>query len=804
MEKPLQDKILEVYNCSFKHFESSPAECLRDICQPTILKELLLEAIPTIVADTDLEFELEDNNGYDSKYSNMNTVLLVLDKYCETRGFEDVLEENSISGLKVNELISDQPFNSEQIKLLEIIFLIFSYLLDEIKIDIEDQFEFIEMLLAKYDKSNDNGNREPKRSVFRTMTRSTTIDVVTTNKILEEKNHIIEVLKLENEDLKKKVESFESRENIMKSKEEVIQRYDDDLHRFQEEQNQLRITISNKENEVDELKHIININSKKYLEDIEKLKERCDSLANLENELKNTAKINDNYKQKIKELMVYKTKAEDQENLKQVIDAVMTENELYKKEKQLNIHKIDVLSNTIASHIEKIKSLEIERNKLMAELEEANKEVYKMEKIKKRGYKNVSSMRPSTVLNNALGTGDLDETYNKNLLDDTSNNNINLDQIEEFNTAEEQDNNNNIEQEWERERSRMKKERDLEIENTQLKRERETSENKIFDLKNEIFELKSDLNELSKSLKEKNAEIERYRVLQLDVEDKVDDKAIKEGNEEKEKNIVSSNLEQIIILESNIKQLNEEKRGVLIEKNKLEIELSKTKIDNERGRMEMDAELIKLEAEKNELKIRYEDEIKEKKQLSKELEEARNLMTSNASLVNKMLDEKLEIVGSEQQTREASDSLKIKLESDFKEKLSRLEHEISTNQGLLKRSVELEYKLEVTLKEMKVLDDKLRAKDNKIKGLEDQIIKKEERIKNLIAQIKENNDVYYQTLERKHRDISYYKKLVEEQQIQFTKENDLILNKLFELSLQFNALKCDWDKKVELDDKQVM
>jgi hypothetical protein len=137
------------------------------------------------------------------------------------------------------------------------------------------------------------------------------------------------------------------------------------------------------------------------------------------------------------------------------------------------------------------------------------------------------------------------------------------------------------------------------------------------------------------------------------------------------------------------------------------------------------------------------------------------------------------------------------IEASYKEKIDRLEKEIATAQSYLKKSVELEYKLEQSLKDIKAFDEKLRSKDVKIKGLEDQIIKKEDRIKSLVLQIKENNEVYYSTLDKKQRDISYYKNLVEEQQVQFTRENDLILNKLFELSLQFNALKCDWDKKLE-------
>ncbi len=173
------------------------------------------------------------------------------------------------------------------------------------------------------------------------------------------------------------------------------------------------------------------------------------------------------------------------------------------------------------------------------------------------------------------------------------------------------------------------------------------------------------------------------------------------------------------------------------------------------------------------------------------------VLLQKCSIRQQIRDEKLELIENDKNFRLDMKNENAINEIEIKEKIDKLMSKEKDNQVNIKKILELEFKLEASLKEIRSLDDKVRGKDSKIKILDETIQQNEKKIKELINQIKENNDVYFTTLERKQRDIAYYKKLVEEQQLQFTKENDMILNKLFELSLQFNALKCDWDKKIQ-------
>lgn len=762
---------------------------------------------------TESEIEISNETDFNSKYNSMMNILFVIDSYLEMHPdkatFSDKLNVNL---LKVSELVTDEITNSEMEYFCEILIVLCTlcpkkdYYLEKLEDMSDEIINFFLNIIDKYivveEVEKTTSEVTKKLSVMKiSSSERASRNSLDIQKIIE-----AEMTNLKNEikDLTTKNQELVARMDAVKQKEELIIKHEEELNQYTLDFNKMKETLVNKESEIEELKQIININSKKYLEELNTYREKLELATSIENELKNTAKENEKYKVKIKELVVYKTKAEEQENLKQVIDAVMTENEILKKEKHVNTHKLEILTNNNNIQIEKLKTIENEKNRILLELDDANRELYKIERANKKKT-NRNYGRSSTYLDKHFIS---QQTMLQNKDDEEDDNHVILEDIEYPKTtknvivdvrSDEEDDNDGVENDWEKERERIKREREKDEEIEGLKKQNTDLESKMFNLKSEVFELKSDITALKKSLKEKTDEVDRYRVLQFDMSTNKDKKDL--SNDEN-KNLLSANLQQIIVLEENLKVVNEERRTLFHEKSKADIEINQLKIDLDKIKISSETDKERLETELKDVKTKLEGIQKEKSSLNKELEEARNLITNNNNLMNKMLDEKISLSNNENKNKDQLLQEKSAMENIYKEKVDKLEKEVATNSGIMKRSVELEYKLEQSIKDIKSFDEKLRIKDNKIKGLEDQINKKEERIKSLVLQIKENNEVYYQTLERKQRDISYYKKLVEEQQVQFTKENDLILNKLFELSLQFNALKCDWDKKIEQEENQ--
>lgn len=760
---------------------------------------------------TESAIDVAEEHDFNSRYNSIMNILYVIDSYLEIHPEKSTFSSKlNVNILKVSELVSDEATNDEMEFFVEILVVLTTicpkkdYYLEKMEEMADETINFFLNIIDKYiiveevQKTQTN----PKLSIMRCMERkSTSLEAVKSN----EKEII--ALKNEIKDLSYKNQDLIARMEAIKQKEELISKHEEELNQYTLEFNKMKENLVNRDSEIEELKQIININSKKYLEEMNTLREKLESATSIESELKNTTKENEKYKQKIKELMVYKNKAEEQENLKQVIDSVMTENELLKKEKHTNIHKIEVLSNSNNSHLEKIKELESEKTRILLELDEANRDLYKMERTKKKGGAKAMN-RLSTYMDQNLQLTTEGDKNKQKLTDEYGSGKIGLDDIDALSDKnitdglKTQEDDNVIELEWEKERERINREREKDNELEALKKDKFKLENQIFELKSEIFEIKSDLEDSKKKLFDKEGEVDRYRNQAFD-NNKINS-GVDTGKETPDdRKIQNANLEQIIVLENDIKLLTEDKRKLLQEKNKFELEVNKLKMELDKIKISNETEKLRLTEELKELRNKYDEVCIDKSTLTKELEESRNQISNNNSLVNKMLDEKMALMSNENKNKDQLMNERSFIEAAYKERIEKLEKEVAASQSFLKRSVELEYKLEQSLKDIKGFDEKLRAKELKIKGLEEQIIKKEERIKTLVLQIKENNEVYYSTLEKKQRDITYYKKLVEEQQIQFTKENDLILNKLFELSLQFNALKCDWDKKIE-DENQCL
>lgn len=100
------------------------------------------------------------------------------------------------------------------------------------------------------------------------------------------------------------------------------------------------------------------------------------------------------------------------------------------------------------------------------------------------------------------------------------------------------------------------------------------------------------------------------------------------------------NLEQIVFMENIIKEVSEEKKVALIEKNRLDLELTKSRIEIETIKRDTEMKFSEYENNINILKNRIKEISDENKELYDELSDIRQALTSNNLLVNKIMNEK--------------------------------------------------------------------------------------------------------------------------------------------------------------------
>lgn len=92
---------------------------------------------------------------------------------------------------------------------------------------------------------------------------------------------------------------------------------------------------------------------------------------------------------------------------------------------------------------------------------------------------------------------------------------------------------------------------------------------------------------------------------------------------------------------------------------------------------------------------------------------------------------------------------KLENEGKFKDKILKLELELSNKENLVRQNAEFKLISENLEKELGQLKLKLQGKDTKIKTLEELIHKKDDQVKRLLVQIKENTDLYTKEIEKR-------------------------------------------------------
>lgn len=154
--------------------------------------------------------------------------------------------------------------------------------------------------------------------------------------------------------------------------------------RESQELNELREKISVQILEIEELKRMVSQGSKKYLDEIGELKDKIDHMSTKEYEMKSSLKEGEKLKLKLKELSLFKQKADDYDNLKIHMDSVISELDQLRKEKHSIMHKLEVNKTELSSAIERMKAIESERFKLEFECEELRRENYLSDKKLKK------------------------------------------------------------------------------------------------------------------------------------------------------------------------------------------------------------------------------------------------------------------------------------------------------------------------------------------------------------------------------------------------------------------------------------
>ena len=249
----------------------------------------------------------------------------IIDKFLDEHPDKDTFTKKlNINFLKGN-LILDENDNEEMQKFSEILIVLSTLgtnketYLERMEQANDDSINYFVTLIDKYIKSDkvmDDEKKEgkPIMSLVTNNLYSEPSFLEDQSVELQEKEEEILNLKQEILTLTNKNNELNFKLDNIRYKEEQLIRHEEEMHAYTEQIKNYKSEIMTKDSEIEELKQIININSKKYNEENNTLKAKLEALSSLENETKNLIKDNENYKNQIKELLVYKTKSDNQEN----------------------------------------------------------------------------------------------------------------------------------------------------------------------------------------------------------------------------------------------------------------------------------------------------------------------------------------------------------------------------------------------------------------------------------------------------------------------------------------------------------
>ena len=822
---------------------------MSNLALPKTLAKLLREIDDKIEEKTGCKYELNINNDYNSKYTSLMSILYTLDKYLDIHPKKYCfIKEFNVSLINSSNLILKSNFNKDIDNLCALILILATLsnnnnaFIDRIS-NLDDSIGLFyintveDYIAENYTEINENAfendnssvnlpkdNKEEiksyiedttnfnfnrrktrmsimkseliKRQISKVSSRNSLVNqsyfanskftsnnrmfgkssTLNSHAIIEQNdkdskiiNSVVDNYEKQNNDLKiilfkYKEENLELINKIrdLKSKLEKFKQSEEDNLNYiikqdqTEEINNLKALLNSKESEAEEIKKELTIGVKRYIDEIHELQQNLKELESVK--IKNEELVNqtERLNNKLKEIPLLKKKIEESNSIKLQFEGILVEAETFKKEKNVYSHKLELAKNDIIVLNEKIKQLEGEKVSALFEIEDLKREKYMKERQYSSKKSLLNSFKVSFIKDDSLSRDKkpvTENTHSNFSLYDAKNDKSNFILLEEA----------------------------LE-ENKKIKNMLNNVEKKNNEYKSELETIRI---ELDKSHKAENIHAKLSKSTKAIYEKKVNDN-----------NDYTNKLNnKIKSLEKEIDQLIKDKKELKTKLYNIDIELAKDSMKENIKDNQLNEDVNFLKAELNDIKNQLSYYKEENNKLIKEKENNLNIINNNNSIMNKILDEKMAFLENESKTKEIQKNKSLELQ----DKINSL---ISSNEELNEKYLTLVHKLkdnEIIINKLNFDVDNLKQCNSEYKNKIDiqakDIKDKETSIKSLISQIKENNQMFNIELEKRLSDIKYYKNISEEQQIKFAKENDVVLNNLYELALQFNTLKNEYDKK---------
>lgn len=750
---------------------------------PSTLVAILLEIDYSIEETVGIKFENYKEDQYDDRFTSIISIFAIIDRYIENnKSCENMINSLDVNKINVSELISD-IYPNHQINLLADYLVVLTtigpnkdtYLekVGELPEDLINFFlEIIDNFLSPME-SQSNGEHvgdisivskaaEIKNEVFRkqSLAQSRLNSIILNASILEDRGgtsilinnnrnsnalgyHFME-LKLQNKCLLEETRDKDMKIKDLTEKLAIQKLYEEDAYRREEYftkelegMMELKTLIQEKEKEIEEQKKI-NINgSKKYIEEISQLKEKINGYKGKEDEHRTTLKESEKLRARFKDYETVKSKAEEYDNLKVVVESLNNELDVFRKEKALMLHKIDVLKHDYMTATEKIKNLENEKlnmqNDLLAARKDFNEEKKRQTMISIGFRKSIK--RKSTCRK----TEDIDDSKIDNLEHLMKENETIL---------EEEDNEN-------------------------------ANENIINELERENAILKAEFDELKQKYDHLDKGTRNTKIGKSILRPRVDDNEELERLTREKQDLLKANLDLNALI---VKIENDKKKAIfdLLEKSAIISQVVEERMIIEQS--------LKKATEK------MENLISKNTNLEKEITNLKEVIDDNNKLIAKLIDEKNMIkLNSTCSKEELIDQMKVK-EKLLMKTVKDLEIEVAQKSGLISKIENLNEMLVEIRSEAKEIQLNLNIKSNKLKECEEKLLKKEEKLIMLSVKIKELESNYNTETDRMQSNHQKKVKSLEDQCSQTASENKLVLDRIYEMALKYNNMKSEYEE----------
>lgn len=342
-------------------------QSLGDLAKPQKLKKILLEIDPAIEEATEIVLEVIEGNDYNSIHTSLMNVLFVIDRYIELHPDSGQFTKIfNVNFLKVNELIIKDSANKQLEQFAEFLLVIMTispnrnsfiekivFLPDE---TIQVFLEIVDKYIAKEDKLEnatkvnlrratiikvEEGKKEHMRRISNRNNLSREIPKDLENEFcskidsLQKSNdHLSEANNFLMTELKHatlKITELNLEIENLKEK-EVSVKYTL-MHQTAEELNEFKFAVATKDLELEDLKKTLSSDSKRYIDIINSLNSKMEQMGVKEEEYKFSLQQTEKMKNKLKEMQIIKQKADEYDALKEQFDRVSHELELITKEK---------------------------------------------------------------------------------------------------------------------------------------------------------------------------------------------------------------------------------------------------------------------------------------------------------------------------------------------------------------------------------------------------------------------------------------------------------------------------------------